>query len=65
MVTASVFIVQLYCAECGDYCVYSNNKYSAMVLCCVCIFCGYKNSRYNAMLHCCVWCIFLLVQQYV
>jgi len=35
VVTATVDIVQWYCVFCGVYCVYSNSRYSAMVLCCV------------------------------
>jgi len=35
VVTATVDIVQWYCVVCGDYCGYSNSRYSAMVLCCV------------------------------
>ena len=32
VVTATVDIVQWYSAVCGVYCVYSNSRYSAMVL---------------------------------
>jgi len=35
VVTATVGIVQCYCVVYGDYCGYSNSRYSAMVLCCV------------------------------
>ena len=35
VVTATVDIGQWYCVVCGVYCAYSNNRYSAMVLCCV------------------------------
>ena len=35
VVTATVDIVQWYCVVCGVYCVDSNCRYSAMVLCCV------------------------------
>jgi len=30
--TATVDIVQCYCVVCGDYCDYSNSRYSAMLL---------------------------------
>jgi len=32
VVTATVDIVQWYCVLCGDYCVYFNSSYSAMLL---------------------------------
>ena len=54
MVNATVDIVQWSCVVCGDYCDYSNSRYSAMVLCCVGDYCGYSNSRYSAMVPCCV-----------
>ena len=36
VVTATIDIVQCYCVVCGDYCSYSNSRYSAMFLCFVC-----------------------------
>ena len=33
VVTATVDIVHCYCVVCGDYCGYSNSRYSAMILC--------------------------------
>ena len=33
VVTVTVDIVQWYCVVCGDFCGYSNSRFSAMVLC--------------------------------
>jgi len=35
VVRATLIIMQLYCVVRGVYCGYSNNNYSAMLLCCV------------------------------
>ena len=35
VVTAKEEIVKLFCVVCGVHCGYSNNRYSAMVLCCL------------------------------
>jgi len=37
VLTATVDIVQWYCVVCGVYCGYSKSRYSAMVLCFVCV----------------------------
>jgi len=63
VVTATGDIVKWYCVMCGVYFGYSNNSYSAMVLCCVGDYCGYSNSSYSAMSLCCVWYLLWLQQQ--
>ena len=54
MVKSTGDIVQWYCVVCGNYCVYSNGRYSAMVLCCVWNLLLYSNSRYSETVLCCV-----------
>jgi len=63
VVTATFDIVKWFCVGCGDYCGYSNIRYSAMVLCCVEVYCGYSNSRYSAIFLCCVCNLLWLEQQ--
>jgi len=36
VVTATIVIIKCYCVLCGVCCGYSNSRYSAMFLCCVC-----------------------------
>jgi len=62
-VTEAVDIVQCSCDVFGVHCVDSNNRYIAMVLCCVGFYCGYSNSRYSAMILYCVWSFLWLQQQ--